>query len=131
MICRSSFELTPEMFNGIEVRRLCWPNHSSKILLSQLLFNLFASILGVIVLLKDDVSRIYTIMLQSIEQLILQNLKVMVSIHPTINLGSIANSLSSHTLPHHKGTSFKLEDTFYQPIIKAFTCLFPHPFVPI
>ncbi|KAI9571215.1 hypothetical protein HD554DRAFT_2017383 [Boletus coccyginus] len=87
-----------------------------KILLLKPILHLFASMFGVIVLLKDDVRRIKTIKLQRIEQFILQNLKVKVPIHPTINLGSIANSLPSHTAPHHQRTSSKLHCTFHQPI---------------
>src|SRR6201995_4019079 len=44
-------------------------------------------------LLKDDVRRIKTITLQGTEQFILQNLKVKVTVHPAINLGSIPNTL--------------------------------------
>ena len=51
--------------------------------------------LRVIILLKDDVRRIETIILQGLLELILQNLEIEVPIHPTINLASKANSVSS------------------------------------
>ena len=49
--------------------------------------------LRVIILLKDDVGRVETIILQDLLELILQNLEIEVPIHPTINLASKANSL--------------------------------------
>ena len=42
--------------------------------------------LRVIILLKDDVRRIETMILQGLLELILQNLETEVPIHPTINL---------------------------------------------
>ena len=53
--------------------------------------------LKVTILLKDDVRRIETIILQGLLELILQNSEIDVPIHPTINLASKANSLPSHT----------------------------------
>jgi len=74
---------------------------------------------------------IETIILQCLLKLILQNLKVKVPIHPTINLDSIANTLPSHATPHHQGTTSKLQSSLYQPIIEHLTCLFPSPLVSI
>jgi len=54
------------MLNGVYVRGLCRPYHSLKILLLKPILHLLASMLGVIVLLKDDVRRIKIIKLQRI-----------------------------------------------------------------
>src|ERR1700761_7191847 len=97
------------------------PHHSPKFLLPQPFLDLFGGVLGVIILLKDDVRRIKTIMLQGIEQFILQNLKVKVTVHPAINLGSIPNSLPSHTPPNHDRTSSKLGCSLNQPITQPFS----------
>ena len=70
--------------------------------------------LRVIVLLKNDIRRIDTIILHDIYQVILQNLKVKVSIYPSINPSSIANSLLSHTAIDHHGTFIKLDSPLYQ-----------------
>ena len=48
--------------------------------------------LRVIILLKDNVRRIETIILWCLLELILQNLEIEVPIHPTINLANKANS---------------------------------------
>ena len=67
MICQSPFEVALEVLNGVEVRRLCKPYHSMKILLLKPILHLLASMFGVIILLEDDVRRIKTIKLQRIE----------------------------------------------------------------
>ena len=75
---------------------MCRPYHSFEILLLWPLLGLFAGMLGIIVLLEDGIRGIGAIILHGLLELILQNLKIKVSIHPTINLGSKANSLPSH-----------------------------------
>ncbi|KAI6158815.1 hypothetical protein EDD17DRAFT_1763307 [Pisolithus thermaeus] len=72
----------------------------------------------------EAILAIETIMLQSLLKLFLQNLKVKVPIHPTINLGSIANTLPSHATPHHQRTPSKLESPLYQPIIEPSPAFF-------
>ena len=111
--------------------RLCRTHHSPKILLPQPFLNLFKGVLGVIILPKGDIRRIKTIMLQEIKQLILQNLKVKVAVHPAINLGGKTSSLSSHAPPNHDRSTFELNCSLYLPIIKPLSWLFPHPFAPI
>ena len=59
-----------------------------------------AGVLGVIILLKDNVRRIETIILQGFLKFIIQNLKVEIPIHPIIHPNSKTNSLSSHMTPH-------------------------------
>ena len=54
----------------------------------------------VIILLKDDVRRIETIILQGFLEFIIQNLKVEIPIQPIIHPNSRTNSLSSHMAPH-------------------------------
>src|SRR3981189_1382446 len=87
--------------------------------------------LGVIILLKDDIRGIETITLQAILKFILQNLKVKVPIHPTINLSSISNSIPAHTPPYHHRTSSKLNSSFHQPVTKPLSWPFPSPFASI
>ena len=55
----------------------------------------------------------------AILQLILQNLKVKVTVHPTINLGSIPNPLPSHTPSNHDGPFSKLDCSHSQPITQC------------
>ena len=95
MLCKTSLETTPEMFNRIQVWRLCRPNHCPEFLLIQPALDQPAGMLRVIILLKDDVRRIETKILQGLLELILQNLEIEVPIHPTINLASKANSPTS------------------------------------
>jgi hypothetical protein len=70
--------------------------------------------LRVIVLLKDDIRRIKIIKLQGILKFILQNLKVKIPIHSTINLSSIANSFLGHAAPYYQRTSTKFDSSLYQ-----------------
>src|SRR6267154_1353079 len=47
-----SFEIVPEVFNGIEVWRLCWPYQNFNIIVFKPLFGLPRGVLGVVVLFK-------------------------------------------------------------------------------
>ena len=114
MLCWPSLEVTPEMFNWVYVRRVCRPYNSLKILLLQPFLHLPTGVLGVIILLKHDVRKVEMIILQGIQQLIHQNLKVQIAIHPTINIGSISHSLPSDTLPQIHKTSLKYNSSLNQ-----------------
>src|SRR5437660_7468494 len=73
--------------------------------------------LEVIILLKDNVIWSFVIKIQSLLQLLLQNLDIKLSIHPTINLACHSNLFSSNTAPHHDRSSFKLHSSLHQPTI--------------
>src|ERR1700738_4129466 len=92
---------------------------------------LFAAMLGVIVLLEDDIIYRMTIMVEAGLKVLLQNLDVKVPIHLSINPASIPNSIPQHASSHHQRSPSKLQSPFNQPIIQVLSRLFPHPFPPI
>ena len=119
IICKPSLEVMPKMFNGIEVRRLCRPLHDSHLMLFKPVLGFLAGVLGVIVLLKNDVLRIFTKPVNAFEQIILQNVHIELTIHPPINPAHFSNPIPWHTPPEHDMTTSKLDCTFYQPVIKT------------
>src|SRR3979490_2053458 len=85
---------------------------------------LLACVLGVIILLENDVNRIFTIILQASWKIFIQNLSVQLPIHPPINFDSISRSFPQHTTPHYHRTSTKLQCSLNQPIIQRLSSLF-------
>ena len=96
MFCKPSFEVIPEMFYAVKVRRLCRTYHSPKFLLIWPLHDLLASMLKVIVLLKDYIQRIKTMKPREFWS---SSFKIWgnVSHHPTINTSSIESFIQSHS----------------------------------
>src|SRR5882724_11681200 len=90
-----------------------------------------ASVLGVIVLLKDNILRSFSPMLQAILQVLLHNAHIKVCIHPSINPACKSNTFPAHTAPHHQVSSSKLDCSIHQPATKSLSCLLPHPLPPI
>src|SRR5215471_19563547 len=123
--------MIPQVFNGIEVWRLCWPQEDTEIMVSKPSLGLFAGVLGVIVLLEDDITCRFPIIVKAGLKVLLQNLKIKVPIHLPINLAGIARSIPQHAAPDHHRSSPKLLSTLHQPITQALPSLFPHPFPPI
>ena len=115
------------MLYGVKVWRLSRPYHNLKFMVNKPLLGSPTGVLGVIVLLKDNVIWSFAIILQGLLEFILQNLQIQVSIHPTINLASHSNPFQSHTTPHHQASSTKLYCPLHQPITQALSCLFPCP----
>ena len=64
ILCKPPLEMTPKILNGIEVWRLCWPLHDIKIMVFEPAAGLLASVLGVVILLKNDILMIEAIILQ-------------------------------------------------------------------
>ena len=73
------------MFNGIEVWRLWGPLHDFDFVLFEAPFGLLTGVLGVIVLLENDIVDIVVPVEEGILQLILHNLHVKVGIHLALN----------------------------------------------
>src|SRR5215471_17420893 len=93
--------MIPQVFNGIEVWRLCWPQEDIKIMVFKPSLGLLAGVLGVIVLLEDDITCRFPIIAKAGLKVLLQNLDVKVPIHPPINLAGIARSIPQHAAPDH------------------------------
>src|SRR5215471_15044982 len=123
--------MTPQVFNGVEVWRLCWSQEDIEIMVSKPSLGLLAGVLGVIVLLKDDITCRFPIIIKAGLKVLFQNLEIKIPIHPPINLAGIARSIPQHAAPDHCRSPPKLLSTLHQPIIQALPSLFPHPFPPI
>ena len=89
IVIKLSLEVIPNIFNGIEVWGLCWPYKYPKIIVLKPPFGQFWGVLRVIALLEVDIFYLVIIILQGFEELIPKDLCVKVSLHPTINPGSI------------------------------------------
>src|ERR1700742_1446447 len=96
------------VLNGIKVRRLSWPLHDIDSVVLEPGFGLFAGVLGIIILLKDDILAPFLEILDGSLKFILQNANIKVSIHPALNPSGIANSFPTHTAPHHQGSPLNL-----------------------
>ena len=60
-----------------------------------------AGVLGVIILLKDNVIHLFSMELQAILELILHDLSVQLCIHLALNPACISYALPEHASPHH------------------------------
>src|SRR5229473_3700394 len=87
-----------------------------------------AGVLGVIILLENDVVLGFAIVFNSALNFFIQDLDIKIPIHPSINLASMSNTLPCHTAPHHYRSSTKLLSPLYQPVTQSLPSLFPHPF---
>ncbi len=127
MLCKPSSELRPEIFNGIEVWRLCWPLHDRYLMALEPCLGLFAGVFGVIILLEYDLFKGFTPMLQTLLKFILQNLNIKVCIHLSLNLTAVSNPIPSHTALYHQASFPKLQCSFHQPITKPLPTFFSKP----
>ena len=87
------------------------------------LLNSFASVLGVIVLLKDNDFDIVAILVQAVHQLILQNFFIKLPIYPFLNSAYKPNTLPIHTASNHSISLSKLYYFFNQLITKTLLSL--------
>jgi len=77
---------------------------------------LFACVLGVIILLKDNVILGFVVKLDTFLELFIQKLDGKVSIHPPINPASISHPFPHHTALYHHRSSTKPPGSLHQPI---------------
>ena len=106
--CQLPFQMMPRVFNGVTVWMLYRPVYNLISMGFKPLFRLFASVLGVIILLKDNVIFGFVVQLDACLKFIIQDLHIKVPIYLPINLACISNPLPCHTSPHHQGSTSKL-----------------------
>src|SRR3954452_19984036 len=123
--------MSPEMFNGVKVRRLCWLCEDMITMVREPLGGFLASMFGVIILLINNISWSFPIILQALLKVIIQNLSVKVRIHPPFNPAHVSWSLPQHTAPYHHRTSSKLICPLNQPITEALSNPLVGPLPPI
>src|ERR1700731_3800835 len=79
------------------IRGLCWPCQDLHLIFLEPGLGLLALMLGVIILLENNVNWLLFEIPDAGLQLILQNLDIKIPIHPFINLACISNSTPHHT----------------------------------
>src|SRR5450432_2931660 len=89
---------------------------------------LLAGVLGVIVLLENDIIGGFVVEVDAGLKIVLQDLDVEVSIHPPINFDCISSPLPHHTAPHHHRSTTKLQCPLHQPITQSLSWSLPSPF---
>jgi hypothetical protein len=102
-------QMIPQVFNGIEVWRLCWPREDPETIVLKPTLGLLAGVLGVIVLLEDDITCGFAKVSDAFLKVLLQDLEVEVPIHPPINFACILNTIPQHAAPHHQRSTTKLQ----------------------
>src|SRR5215212_4717342 len=116
--------MIPQLFNGIDVWRLCWPQKDIETMVFKPGLGLLAGVLEVIILLEDNITYRYPIIAKAGLKILLQNLGVKIPIHYPINHASIPKSIPQHAASDHHRSSPKLLSTLHQPITQALSNLF-------
>src|SRR5262245_13201637 len=88
---------------------------------------LLTGVLGVIILLKNDITCSLAIIVNAGLKILLQNLGIKLPIHPPINPACKTRSFPQHASPDHQVSSTKLYSSLHQPLTQVFSRLFPHP----
>src|SRR5260370_8122865 len=97
----------------------------------QPLSGLLAGVFWVTILLEDDITGGFAIIIQSPLKFIPQDVAVEIRIHDPINFASQASPFPSHAAPHHNRTTPKLPGPFHYPFTDSLPPPFPYPFLPI
>ena len=87
----NGFSLSPLMLNWIKVWRLGWPLHNLKTMVFEPGFGLLAGVLGIVVLLEDNVIGGLAPILKAILQCILQDADIEVGVHLALDLHRISS----------------------------------------
>src|SRR5258707_11379663 len=97
-----ALDIIPEVFNGVQIRRLSWPPEYLNIIIFKPLFGPFGGVFGVIVLLKVSLSILHLQLFKAFQHSMVQNLTVLLCIHLSLHLYQHSNSIPTHTAPYHK-----------------------------
>ena len=125
-------QVPPEVLNGIEVRRLCRPYHLMYGIVLEPFLGLLALVLGVVVLLEDDIALLHIPSVKAPKQIILQNLLVKLPIHVSINPDNTPNPRTMlHASPHHDIAATVFHRFASGACSEPFTRPFPYPLVAI
>jgi hypothetical protein len=68
----------------------------------KLFFGQITGVFWVTILLKDEFALLFLEMLDGLPEFIIKNANIELLVHPSINLGGIANSLLAYTAPHYQ-----------------------------
>src|SRR5277367_5172447 len=116
----------PEMFYGVDVRGLCWPDHNINVVVFKPLGCLVGGVLGVIVLLKNPLPLYHLQLFKTFYHSLIQNFTVLLCIHDPLNLCEHSHSIPPHTPPYHKIVpSSMLDCRSCSPVRKWFSLFLP------
>src|SRR5262249_24097629 len=130
ILSQPHLQVSPKVFNWIEVRRLSWPWKDLVSMLFKPSCGPLGLVLWVIVLLKDDAGGIFAIECKAFLEFILQDIVVEFSINPPINLACISNSLPQHAAPHHQRSTTNFTVSFTSLSLKPSPAFFQAHLLP-
>src|SRR3954465_7619901 len=90
----------------------------------------FGGVLGVIILLEDEVAGVEVIVFQSLEDMILRNLSIELCIHLAFYPAHQTHTSSCHAAPNHNIPSTKSNGLQYMLRLEGSTCSFQHHYLP-
>src|SRR4051812_34880123 len=120
--------MVSQVFNGIEVWRLCWPWENCDMMVFKPSLSQCRAVLGVTILLENDVVGSFAVKIEAGLKVVIQNPGVELCIHPPINPDCISSPFPHHTAPHHHRSSTKLHCPLHRPIAESLSWLLPSPF---
>src|SRR5262245_62060033 len=118
--------MIPEVFDGVNVWRLCWPWKEIDSIGFEPVLGPFASVLWVVIFLEDDILLGFSIIFDAGAHVVFQNLDVKLPVHLLLSVACISNTFPHHTAPHYHRTSFQLHYSLHQPITQTLPWEFPH-----
>ena len=86
------------MFNGIEIWRLSRPVQNLDPMGIEEVCGQIWGVLGIIILLENNVSSRNPRIFHALQQPLLQNLHILISLHPSLNLNHDSHSIQPHTM---------------------------------
>ena len=99
------FDVPPEVFNRADIWGLCRPLHDSESMVLEPVLSLFTGMLGVIILLEDNISGGFVVIVERFLKLLIQDGTVELCIHLPFSPSCIPNAFPEHTAPHHHITT--------------------------
>src|SRR5215212_9354875 len=84
--------------------------------------------LGIIILLKDNFIPIELVVFDGLKKIVIENIRIKLSIHVSIYSTGISNPLCCHTPPKHKAPTTKLDSSLHLLVIQLIISWpFPYP----
>ena len=126
ILLESLLQVQPEVFNGVDVWELSWPDHDINVVILKPLGYPFGGMFGVIVLLKCPRPLWHLQLFKTFHHSPIQNFTVLHSIHDPLNLCKHPYSIPPHTTQYYKIVpSSMLDCGSGSPVRKWFPPLLP------
>src|SRR6476620_3071514 len=119
------------MLNRIQIWRLWRPLQHLHSLVFEPLAGETGGMFGIVVLLEDDLVDFQLMPLEGLEELVVEDVRVELCVHPTIDAARVADALSRHTAPHHQAPTAEFDCALDMMLSDRTPWLLPHPLKPI